>query len=301
MSLVSKAHELIVIDPSPHSFMNETSALPLEVVESPIEESNLEICDPTPAIFEIVVGDLPGAPDGTPDPIIVEEEVSKEEDDDEEKEDENDAKTKKDDKWNWSAHGAEGFISWVKERLENVPKHSGMDTAGLERAVSYLDKLDNEISKAMRLDLDGELDANKIEEVRAKIDDGISRLNDRLEKIKSSKKKNRRKKSAELDSVIVKEAQKITGVQGVYVTVPLLISAIGRICVNSVVSGGHELKDVFTKLSKKFNLTAREKFEVTQFLDAMGYSLNYDRGYLPDEDFDASDNNNFDWSANYKG
>ena len=52
-----------------------------------------------------------------------------------------------------------------------MPKHSGYDSAGLERAVAYLDRIDSEISKAMRSDLDGSLNADHIENVRSQIED----------------------------------------------------------------------------------------------------------------------------------
>lgn len=295
MTLTSEAQELVVVDPGMgHAMPAPISLVPLEVVDMGTSPDNvpLEVCEP--GVIEIIVDELPGAPPGTPDPepiLEVEEE--------EEKKDENDAKSKKPEKWDWASKGAEGFVEWVKERLSDVPKHSGFDTAGLERAVSYLEKLDSEISKAMRLDLDGELDANKIEEIRAKIEEGVSRLHDRHDKIKSSKKKTKKKK-AELSSELVKEGQKITGVQGIYVTVPLLISRIARVCINGMVSAGHDIEDLYRRQVKKYKLSEREQAEVMQLLADMGYALRQDRGYMPDEDVDVASSDNFDWAANYK-
>lgn len=305
MTLTSEAQELVVVDSNggmghAHPVGEPISVMPIEVVDMAASQdlsSNLEVCEP--GVIEIVVEELPGAPDGTPDPEPVLE-VEEDLDEKSKKDDENDAKSKKPEKWDWASKGSEGFILWVKERLSDVPKHSGFDTAGLERAVSYLDKLDNEISKAMRLDLDGELDANKIEEVRSKIDEGISRLHDRLDKVKSSKKKSRKKK-ADIDSQIVKEGQKITGVQGIYITVPLLISRIARVCINGMVSAGHDIEDLYERQVKKYKLNDREQAEVRQLLEDMGYALRQDRGYFPDEDVDVASSNNFDWNANYKG
>jgi hypothetical protein len=85
-----------------------------------------------------------------------------------------------------------------KQKTSKVPKHTGYDTAGLERAVAYLQKLDSEISKAMRMDLDGALDANLVEEIRGQIEDGIEKLHSRLSKVlhsKKTKKNNKEKKS----------------------------------------------------------------------------------------------------------
>jgi hypothetical protein len=225
----------------------------------------------------------------------------------EEKEDANDAKKGKDgkgEKWDWSTHGPHGFVAWVKERLAAVPKHSGYDSAGLERAMAYMEKLDSEISKAMRMDLDEELDANKVEKVRAELDDGLSRLQARLDKVKESKKSSRKKKKASAEYLIdsdgfIKEAQKITGVQGVYVTVPLLISRIARVCVNGTVSAGHDIEDLYNRQVKKFKLNDREQAEVQQLLFDMGYPIRQDRGFMPDEDLEVSDSDNMDWAANY--
>lgn len=301
MSLKSEAQELIVLEPSAPSHMDAESMLPLEIVDMSEDHSHMHE-DPmvveSPEDMELVVEELPGAPEGTadPEPIL---EVS-EDDSKDVKEDDNDAKkSKKPEKWDWASKGAAGFVAWVKERLEGVPKHSGYDSAGLERAVSYLEKLDSEISKAMRLDLDGDLDANKVEEVRSQIDSGIARLHDRLDKVKKSKKTKRKK--ADVDSALVKEAQKITGVQGVFVTVPLLISRIARVCINGMVSGGHDIEDMYSKQVKKYKLSDREQAEVMQLLADMGYAMRQDRGYLPDEDVDVASSDNFDWAANYKG
>jgi hypothetical protein len=169
--------------------------------------------------------------------------------------------------------------------------------------MAYMEKLDNEISKAMRMDLDSELDANQVEKVRAQLDEGLSRLQGRLEKVKDSKKSSRkRKKSAEyeIDSEgFVKEAQKITGVQGVFVTVPLLISRIARVCVNGTVSAGHDIEDLYHRQVKRYKLSEREQAEVQQLLYDMGYPLRQDRGFMPDDDLELSDSDNMDFAANY--
>jgi ElaB/YqjD/DUF883 family membrane-anchored ribosome-binding protein len=302
MSLKSTAQELIVVDPgSVHHESSQNSVIPIVPLEVDMsaqehgDEGELRVGDE--GELEISLGDLPGAPDGTKDPELPQLEVV----DEAPAEDQNEAKPKKNEKWDWEYHGPHGFVAWIKTRIDDVPKHSGYDSAGLERAVSYMERLDSEISKAMRLDLDGELDANKIEEVRSKIDDGLSRLHDRLDKVKKSTKGRRKKRADNVESGLVKEGQKITGVQGVFVTVPLLISGIGRICINSMVSAGHDIEYTYAEQVKKWSLNDREKAEVRWFLYDMGYPMRGDRGYMPDEDVDTASSDNFDWAANYKG
>jgi hypothetical protein len=214
--------------------------------------------------------------------------------------DENDAKkSKKPEKWDWEAHGAEGFLAWVKTRISEVPAHSGYDTAGIERAISYLDRLDNEISKAMRLDLDGELDANKIEDLRKKIEDGVDRLNARHDKVnRKSKGKKKKKSTAEGQADLIKQAG-TTRIDGIVITVPLLISRIARVCVNGNISAGHDIEDLFVRQAEHYKLDLREKAELMQLLADMGYPLRQDRGFDADEDVDMASSDNFDWAANY--
>lgn len=309
MSLKKNAQELIVVDPSALSIVDSGhDSSPLEVVDmghdhhdahTSGQESleNIEIGDPQDV--EIIVDELPGAPPGTidpePEPVLEVEETQQAADPES-------SKPKKNEKWDWESKGATGFVAWVKERCADVPKHSGFDSAGLERACAYLERLDNEISKAMRLDLDGELDANKVEEVRAKIDDGIARLQARLDKVKKTKKSNRKKKSEfDSDGALVKEAQKITGVGGVFITADLLISGIARVCINGTVSAGHDIEDLFERQVEKFSLNKREQAQVMWLLADMGYPIRRDRGFMPDEDVDPTSSDNMDWAANYKG
>lgn len=298
----SLAQEFIVVDPSmDHQMDNRMSLVPLEVEDVPSDYpavvESIEAHD-DPIELEITM-ELPGAPPGTKDPEPVLEVSEHDEKDKNEVTDADSAKTKLNEKWDWSKRGAEGFIPWVKERLNDVPKHSGYDSAGLDRACAYLERLDNEVSKAMRADTDGELDANQVEKVRAIIEDGLEKLHDRNDKVKSSKKKPRKKKSEFLNDEIIKEAQKITGVQGIFVTVPLLISRIARLCINGMVSGGHDITRIYKDQVKKYALNDREQAEVMQLLSDMGYHLPYDRGYMTDEEIDVTSSDNYDLGANY--
>jgi hypothetical protein len=262
----------------------------------------LEVTEPVDV--EIVVEELPGAPAGTKDPEPMLEVMDEPIHTDEKPDDANDAKKLKNEKWDWSARGPHGFVTWIKEKIDSVPKHSGKDTAGCERAQAYLEKLDNEISRAMRMDLDGELDANKIEKVRADVEDGIARLQDRLEKIKESKKPyKKRKKTSEVQPTegLVKEAQKILGVSGVVIIAPLLISGIARICINGAVSAGHDISDLYKRQVAQWKLSDREQFELKQLLFDMGWPMPYDRSVVADQDFDPGSEDNYELSQQFKG
>lgn len=309
MSLKSTAQELIVVDPSslPMGDDSGMQIIPLEVEDvhpehpatvEPIEVSEHEHGHPEDHIEIELSPEALGLHGPDPEPTI---EVTDEGDDKSKAEDEDPAKAAKNEKWDWAKRGPTGFIAWVKERCDDVPSHSGYDTAGLERAIAYLERLDSEVSKAMRQDIEGELDANQIEKVRAIIDNGIERLHDRLDKVKSSKKKTRKKKGYEVVEGFQKEAQKITGVSGVFVTVPLLISRIARVCVNGMVSAGHDIEDLYERQVKFYKLSDREQAEVMQLLADMGYAVRQDRGFMPDQDVEIESSDNMDWAANYKG
>lgn len=206
-----------------------------------------------------------------------------------------------DDPWSWTT---KSFIPWLSKMMKSVPTHSGKDTAGLERAISYLEAVDREISKAVRMDLNNDIAIDSVEKARDEIQNGLERLQDRLDKVKSSKypkrDKGKKKKGDEEQDGIVKEAQKATHVGGIVVTVPLLISGLARVCINGMVSAGHDIEDMFKKLAKKYDLTAREKFELVQLLQDMNYPVRRDRGLLLDEEFDARSSDNYDYAANYQ-
>lgn len=84
MSLKTFAQQFIVVDPNQ---MQDQSLVPLEVHE-PVAEP-LDVVDPHPGLVHIVLTDLPGAPDGTPEP---EEDLEIVDEIEEQPEDENDAK-----------------------------------------------------------------------------------------------------------------------------------------------------------------------------------------------------------------
>lgn len=284
------------------------------IVEHPSEEvgelaipnnsHHIEVQDPGQGVVELVVeipdfgSIIPGVDPNEAEVLSVSENSDEDEPEDEKK-DEDEAKDKKlNPKWNWKERGASGFIAWLKERFDSVPKHSGKDTAGIERAISYLNKLDKEISNAMRQDLDEELNFQDIESVRSKIENGIERLEARLSELNKSKKK--RKKKADLeDGEIIKEA-KVNNLHGNYVQVPLLISALARMCINGTVSAGHSMEDNLKKVGEKFKLSSREKFELAFLIQDMGFPVKADRYFIDvmDKPRDKTEDG-LDYMANY--
>ncbi len=186
-------------------------------------------------------------------------------------------------------------MPWISKMFSSIPKHTGVEVTGIERAISYLENFLRMLSRIVRMDLKDELDINVIEKARDEVQNGIDRLEERLEKLQKSKKP--KKKAESENGVIVKEAQKIMGVHGVVVTVPLLISRIARVCINGMVSGGHDIEDLFDRQVKAYDLTVREQAELLQLLEDTGYPMRRDRGFLPDEEND--NRYGYDWNENF--
>lgn len=249
-------------------------------------------------IEEECVFTLPLVPGGEIQEEIEEEdenELAVEEEDDEVKVEEPEA-------WDWQARGVGNFVSWLKGMLNNVPRHDGVSSTGIERAISYLESLNRIISKAVRSDLKDELDVSAVENMRDEIHKGIVRLEERLEKINSNKyKKPSKKKRADEDQDgLVKEAQKIAGIGKIVITVPLLISHIVRVCINGTVSAGKDMEDTFKKLAEKYKLTPRERVEAIQLLEDYGWPLRH-REVNFDEDFDPTSGNNIEYIQQFNG
>lgn len=196
--------------------------------------------------------------------------------------------------WDWKAKTIEHFPAWLKEKMSNPPSHSGLDTVGIERCISYFEKLNGIISQAVRTDIDGVLNINSIEKAREEIHKAIDRLKERNDRLNSNKFK-KKKKADENSEGFVKEAQKAAGVYGrIQVSVPLLISSIAREIVNGTISAGHDAEVSFKKLSEKYKLTDREKFELTSLLSDMGFPIKH-----RDFNGDASSEENIDYIAQY--
>jgi hypothetical protein len=200
------------------------------------------------------------------------------------------------DPWKWQLHS---FMPWWINMLEKIPHHSGKDISGIERAVAYLEACEREGSKAVRMDIDGTLDINEVERIRDEIHDGIKRLLERGEQIRSSKRPSKnKKKKADYDAEIIKEANAAyTG--HITVTVPLLISSLARSCINGMVSAGHDIEDIFRKVAKEYDLTKREKLELQQLLYDMNYPMRKDLGMPLDKETDMTSSDNVNWNANY--
>jgi hypothetical protein len=188
------------------------------------------------------------------------------------------------DPWDWERQGGTpSFLDWIQRMFEGVPKHSGKDTTGVERALAYFERLDREISNAMKKDYKREIDAAKAEQAREEIEKGITNLIDRLEKLKTKKFRRRRGKKAAFESSLVKEAETTTTGK-IIVTVPYFISNIARACIESVVQAGKDMEECYNKFAKDYDLDNREKFQLATLIKDMGYPVLLDRVNFGEDD-----------------
>lgn len=208
------------------------------------------------------------------------------------KEDKNDLEAA--DPWSWKQRGMPGVLGWAKGMLGNVPRHSGRETTGCERAIAFLKRIDRELSNAASNDFNGEIDIGAFERIRQEVRNGIERLEDHCDKLQGKGKK----KEASEEDGIVKQAG-ATRISGIVITVPLRISAIARICINGTVSGGCDIERTYADMVKKYALDDGEELELTQLLMDMGFPMRKDRGLKNDEKFDPTSVDNYDYAANY--
>jgi hypothetical protein len=196
----------------------------------------------------------------------------------------------------WKSPPAGEVLNWVRERFSQIPRHSGRETAGIERAISYLKRLNTEMSRAASGDYDGQIDIGQFEQARAEIYSAIERLEDAKEKLEAT---NYKRKKGDTLFDLVKEGKQ-TAVGGIIITVPILISRIAKVLINGMVSGGHDIERMFDGQVKEWSLDKREQAELMELLDSMGYTMpRRDRGFARDHQMDYTSSDNYDFGANY--
>lgn len=181
------------------------------------------------------------------------------------------------DDWDWEGYGGTGkFLEWLQERFQTIPRHTGQDTTGVERALAYFERLKAEVRRAMRKDFKREIDARKAEEALEEIHKGVERLEERLEKLETRKFKRNKKKNSAFQAQLVKNADTVTTGK-IMVAVPYLISNVARSCIEATVQGGKDIEDVFKKTAEELKLDKREKYQVACLIKDMGYPMMLDR------------------------
>lgn len=239
-----------------------------------------------------------------------------------------------------SDHGK--FLVYLHNKLSEIPPHSGQTTVGCEKAISYLKRLDREISKAIQGDEESKIDESEAEKLRDMIYDYIDQLEGAYE-ILIEKKKKRKKASlklgkkvlarfndgenvqyfvsvsngsdetllpVELDEPTPEQVQafiegqkqaltKEAGSARVILVEDPFLHAITRILINSHVTHGRNIEEVYAGLNDKYKFTPREELSIHELLNQKGLWLQKDLGRLGEKDVKPFDGKQIDVSTEY--
>jgi len=162
-----------------------------------------------------------------------------------------------------------------------IPKHDGKSIVAIERAISFLNRINKEISEAVRKDTEGCLDVDKLEDIRKNIYKDVNLLKQHIKKMEEKLKK----QSSESVEFLSKEAElkKEATTPKIQMVMTPFERAISGMIINAVVSAGHPIDDVFDALKDKYKLTDREELSILQLLMDMGFPIYKDRGTLGDD------------------
>jgi len=182
-----------------------------------------------------------------------------------------------------------------------IPRHDGTTMLGCEKAISFLDRLNSEISRAIRDDMDDVLDVSSLEQIRVSVMKDTLVLKDHLNKLKKKFKEMHKSssvsiaedngvpvwKNADGDSVSYDELKKEAATPNkMVIAVPPFERAIAGILINAQVSGGNSMEDVWDVLSKKYDIQPREELAIMQVVMDMGFHVFKDRGTFSGGDGD---------------
>lgn len=202
------------------------------------------------------------------------------------------------------------FIDYLRDSFASIPQHSGNSISGCERALTYLNKLNREISEAVRKDDKNALDEvlDEVEEFRVKILKGMVALKNRIGELKKKFKEEGSQKIANETADLIKES--LESEEGItkeaksgklQVVITPFERAVTGILINSVVSAGHPFEEVYDYLKKKFSLTEREELAILQIVMDMGFPVFKDRGTIGGKGDGEQEGHHVDFIKNYFG
>ncbi len=210
------------------------------------------------------------------------------------------------------------FMDHVSELYPSkIPRHDGRSTVGCERAISFLDRLNGDISRAIRDDHENVLDIAKLEDVRVNIMRDVLVLKDHLSNLKKQIKENHSKKSSDFNIPNWKTAEgksvsyaqlkeeeeirkKAATPNNIVIAVSPFERAISGMMINAHISSGHPMEEVYASLKDKYELTDREELSIMQLCMDSGYHIFKDRGsYAGGEQSNDESKRGIDFVRNY--
>nr|BDD46219.1 hypothetical protein 51 [bacterium] len=190
----------------------------------------------------------------------------------------------------------------------NIPRHDGRSISGCERAYAYLNRLNSEVSEAVRKDVSHVLDMDYIEKARVNMMRDMSTLKEHMGKLKKKLKTSTSGDKTEQALISMgkearEEIEKEATVARQQVVLTPFERAISGILINSVVSGGHPFEDVYDFLKNKYKLDDREELAILQVVMDSGFPIFKDRGTIgktPEKGKETEDHG-IDFIKNYFG
>jgi hypothetical protein len=200
-----------------------------------------------------------------------------------------------------------------------IPRHDGTSTVGCERAISFLDRMNGDISRAIRDDHENVLDIEKLEEVRVNIMRDVLVLKDHLGKLKKNIKNTHNEGKQSLASTGVPDWESPSGKvvpyselkegadiskqastpNNIVIAVSPFERAISGMMINAHVSSGHPMEEVYASLKKKYDLTDREELSIMQLCMDSGFHIFKDRGSYSEESAGDGEKRGIDFVRNY--
>ena len=234
---------------------------------------------------------------------------------------------------NWEKDGDhKKFLHYLVERLKSIPPHSGQTTVGVEKAISYLRKLDKEISKAIQSDEHNVINESKAEELRDKIHGYIDQLEEAYDELMSYKGR-KKKKAAGLTiekEVVVRQKRGSTEyyvqvekdgelallqVQLAAPTKPAktlskeaaaifdvldpFLQSISRLLIRAHITQGKDIQAVYRQLHDQYQFTPREELSIHEILLQKGLPLNVDLGRIHEKNPSSFDSKNVEYSTEF--
>ncbi len=190
------------------------------------------------------------------------------------------------------------FMVYISQAYPaGIPSHDGGSIVAIERAINFLNKINKEISEAVRMDSENNLDVGELEKIRTNIYNDISVLKERIKKLEKKLKT----KADDESSEIVKQSDfnKEATTAKIQLVMTPFERAITGIIVNAVVSAGHPMDEVYEHLKDKYELDDREELAILQILMDMGYPIFKDRGTFGESNTEGGQNRGVDFMRNY--
>ena len=200
------------------------------------------------------------------------------------------------------------FMEYLQQGYPTgIPRHDGRSISGCERAYAYLNRLNNEVSEAVRKDTSHVLDMDYVEKARVNMMHDMRALKEHMGKLKKKLKTSTSSDASE--DIISAGAEQVAGIEkeATVARVQMVMTpferAISGILINSVVSAGHPFEDVYDFLKEKYSLTDREELAILQLVMDHGMPIFKDRGTIgkTPEKGKETESHGIDFIKNYFG